>query len=91
MIERVHLLISGEVTRVGYRYWAVVNAKKLGLVGFVRNADRGLVEAVFEGNEEKVKEMIARCKKGPQVSYVKKVEVKSEEARGEFLDFEVRY
>ena len=88
--SRVHLLISGDVTGVGYRYWTKINARELGLSGFVRNADKGLVEAVFEGNEDKVNEMIERCRKGPEISFVEKVEVRRESATGEFAGFEIR-
>ncbi|OGG03830.1 hypothetical protein A2W14_04785 [Candidatus Gottesmanbacteria bacterium RBG_16_37_8] len=88
---RVHVFIRGDVTGVGYRHWARINARELVLEGFVKNADTGLVEAVFEGEEEKVKEMIERCKKGPEVAWVEKVEVKWEIATGEFMDFEIKF
>lgn len=88
--SRVHLLISGDVTGVGYRYWAYINAKKLGLTGFVRNVENGLVEAVIEGDEARVKEMIELCKNGPEVSLVKKIDIFWLEANGDFLNFEIR-
>ena len=84
-------MIFGDVTGVGYRYWARTNAQALGLAGYVRNAKSRLVEAVFEGEEEKVKEMIRQCTEGSEVAWVEKVDVKWEEATGEFLNFEVRY
>ena len=84
-------MIYGDVTGVGYRYWAYVNAKTIGLTGFVRNVDRGQVEAVFEGEENKVKEMVQMCKAGPEVSFVKKVDARWMEANGEFLEFEIRH
>lgn len=76
---------------MGYRFWTVRNANQLGLFGYVRNADRGKVEAVFEGEEEKVKSMIKECSKGPEVAWVENVEVKWEEVTDEFNNFEVRY
>lgn len=88
--SRVRLLISGDVTGVGYRHWTYINANELGLTGYVRNAERGKVEAVFEGEEEKVNEMIERCRMGPEVSLVKKVDIFWLEANGEFLNFEIR-
>jgi len=57
----------------------------------VKNADRGIVEAVFEGPKEKVEEIIARCRKGPEVAWVEKMEVKYGKATDEFLGFEIRY
>ena len=35
--SRVRLLISGDVTGVGFRYWTRVNALKLDLGGYVKN------------------------------------------------------
>ena len=84
-------MISGDVTGVGFRYWTRVTAKEMGLSGFVRNADRGKVEAVFEGEEEKLAEMIEKSKKGPEAAWVEKVEVKWGEVTGEFEGFEVRF
>ncbi|OGG07050.1 hypothetical protein A3D05_02000 [Candidatus Gottesmanbacteria bacterium RIFCSPHIGHO2_02_FULL_40_24] len=87
---RVHLLISGDVTGVGFRYWTKVIAQSLNLTGYVRNADRGLVEAVFEGNEDNVKQMIEKCRKGPQVSQVNGLQIQWEEANGGNIGFEIR-
>jgi acylphosphatase len=58
------------------------------LKGFVKNLDSGEVEAVFEGEEGKVKEMIEWCKKGPDSALVKDVKVEFENYVGEFKDFE---
>ena len=90
-MKRAHLIIYGGVTGVGYRSWVRSNAIELGLTGFVRNAASGVVEAVFEGGEASIEEMIKLCKKGPDVAWVEKVSVKWEDAKGEFLSFEVRF
>ena len=91
MNKRVHVYIHGDVTGVNFRYWTAQNAKRLGLTGWVRNADRGLVEAVFEGEEEVVKKMLEKCHKGPEIAWVKKVDIDWQETKGEYLDFEIRY
>jgi acylphosphatase len=51
----------------------------------------GRVEAVFEGEEEAVKELIEFCRRGPPGARVAKVDVKLEAYTGEFKDFEIRY
>lgn len=88
--KRVHLFIFGDVIGVGFRYWTVKEAKRLGLTGWVRNATHNTVEAVFEGEEENLKKMAVLCHKGPEVAWVEKVEERWEEAKGEFLGFEVK-
>lgn len=91
MIRQAHVFIYGDVTGVGFRFWTVRNAKQLGLTGWVRNIREGLVDAVFAGEEEKINTMIEKCKKGPEVSWVEKVEVDWQEAKNEFTDFEIKY
>jgi acylphosphatase len=85
-MKRAHVYISGDVTGVGYRSWTVRTACSLGLTGWVRNVGKD-VEAVFEGSEEKVKEMINQCQAGPEVAWVQKVDVKWGKATGEFNEF----
>lgn len=98
MNRRAYVFITGDVIGVGFRAWTVRNAKELGLSGWVRNvypeqnrrADHKLVEAVFEGPDEKVKQMVDRCHDGPEVAWVEKIDVKWEEGTDEFEGFEVQ-
>ncbi len=91
MKTRVHVWVSGIVQGVFFRANTKDLALKLGVNGWVRNLPDGRVEAVFEGEEEKVKEMIEFCKKGPPGSRVDEIDVKEEEYKGEFNSFEIRY
>jgi len=89
MKKRVRVLISGRVQRVGFRYWVRGKAEELGLAGWVRNLEDGKVEAVFEGEREKVKQMVGKCKEGQALSRVDKVEEIDEELE-ELEGFEIR-
>lgn len=51
----------------------------------------GGVEAVFEGEEKAVKELVEFCKRGSSGARVTRVDVKWENYTGEFKDFQVRY
>jgi acylphosphatase len=84
----VRVIISGEVQGVGFRFHTRIKSRNLDLKGFVRNLDSGEVEAVFEGEEDKVKEMIEWCKKGPDSALVKDVKVEFENYTGEFEGFD---
>lgn len=59
------LRIEGRVQGVWYRGWAVREAKRLGLDGWIRNARDGSVEAVFSGPERQLCDMVALCRIGP--------------------------
>lgn len=80
---RARLKIYGRVQGVGFRWSMQREAKKLGLSGWVRNLPDGTVEAVIEGDEERVEALIGWAHQGPRLAMVKKVEVKWEEPRGE--------
>ncbi|OKH15334.1 acylphosphatase [Fischerella major NIES-592] len=86
---RAHLFISGRVQGVGYRFATVDTASQLGLSGWVRNLPDGRVEAVFEGVQEVVEEMIRWCHQGPPAATVKDVVVEYEKPEG-LNRFEVR-
>lgn len=88
---RVHLFITGNVLGVGFRSWTVWKAKGLNLSGWVKNVHEPQegVEAVFEGEKEKVGKMVKLCKKGPIVSWVENVKIKWEKATGEFDNFTI--
>lgn len=85
----VHVRIEGRVQGVGYRMWTQREAHGLGLAGWVRNRRDGSVEAVFQGPDADVTEMIARCDAGPPGAVVSRVEIVGEGV-GVFTGFEVR-
>ena len=88
---RVYIIVHGKVQGVFFRANAKKVALSLGLKGYARNKEDGSVEVVAEGQEDKIKELIEYCKKGPERAKVNKVDVIHLEATGEFIDFEVRH
>jgi acylphosphatase len=91
MKRRAHVLVSGRVQGVYYRSNAEDVARGLGLTGWIRNRPDGNVEAVFEGEEKAIEDMIAWCHKGSPSSRVDKVEVAWETPTGEFTYFRIAY
>ncbi len=89
MNTRIYVLVSGNVQGVFFRSSAKKRADELNLTGWVKNLEDGRVEAVFEGDQEKVDKMIEWCRKGPNYADVKDVQVISEKYTGEFSDFSV--
>jgi acylphosphatase len=88
---RVHVIIEGLVQGVFFRASTRDMAVSLGLTGWVRNLTDGRVEAVFEGEEDQLKQAIKWCHKGPPGAVVTKVEERWLEYTGEFKGFEIRY
>ena len=76
MTERaVHVIITGYVQGVGFRWWTIQKASALGLIGWVRNRIDNSVEAVFSGSGSAVDTMLEHCWSGPPVAKVNGVRV----------------
>jgi len=78
-VKRVRVKIRGRVQGVFFRAETRARAESLGLSGWVRNARDGTVEAVFEGEPERVDSMVDWCRRGPGGARVEEVEVVEEE------------
>jgi acylphosphatase len=87
MKRRAQVFISGKVQGVFFRANTQREARRLGLRGFVRNLPDGRVEALFEGEEQAIRQMIDWCRRGPSGARVERVDVEWGDYRGEFRDF----
>ncbi|MEJ2552083.1 MAG: acylphosphatase [Anaerolineales bacterium] len=87
---RAHLHIRGRVQGVSFRYYTRQQAVSQGVSGWVRNLWDGRVEAVFQGDEARVKEVIAWCKRGPTSARVDDVRVRWEKPLEEETRFGIR-
>ena len=79
---RIHGLVQG----VFYRGWSAETARALGVRGWVRNRRDGSVEMLLVGDETAVNRMIERCREGPPVARVDRIDVEptTEEAPAGF-------
>ena len=91
MNTRAHVYVSGLVQGVFFRYETAKLALRLGLTGWVRNLYDERVEAIFEGEKDKVEEAIEFCRHGPPNARVSNIEVKWEEWTGKYHDFTIAY
>lgn len=86
-----HLIISGRVQGVGFRYFTYKTASDLGIKGWVQNLQDGTVEAVLSGSPENVDQMVDKLKKGPPSAQVQNVEeVDGSVNADNFNDFSIR-
>jgi acylphosphatase len=74
-LTTLRLRIEGFVQAVGYRHFAIEEAKKLGLDGWIRNRSDGTVEAVISGPTKPVELFVQACMRGPAGSRVANVEL----------------
>ncbi len=89
--KRIHAFLGGRVQGVGFRAFTQREARKLQLTGFVKNLSDGRVEAVVEGPEDKVNNLLEKMKRGPRAARVETFEIKDETPLGNYRDFKVAF
>ena len=88
---RAHVWVKGRVQAVGFRAHVEYEARQIGgLTGWVRNVGYDTVEAIAEGEREKVERFIQMMKDGPRGSRVYESKVEWENPTGEFQEFGVK-
>lgn len=90
-MKRAHIFIEGRVQGVGFRHFTKTRAQKVGAQGWVKNLPDGRVEAVFEGTENDLEQLVALVRKGPPSGFVSNMTVEWETPHNEFDGFQVRY
>jgi len=74
-LKRIHIIVTGTVTGVGFRWWLKMEAEKRNIHGFVKNRTEDEVEALLLGNEKNVDDIVKICRKGPTSSKVKSIKI----------------
>jgi len=74
-LQDLHLSIKGQVQGVGFRDAAAKQAKKLKLVGWVKNNKDGSVEVYVQGEDEPLEVFQEWCDSGPPTATVNMVEI----------------
>lgn len=82
-MKRVRVRVGGRVQGVFFRAETRDRARSLGVSGSVCNLPDGRVEAVFEGEDDRVDTLVRWCRRGPAGAHVDAVEVEEEAVRGE--------
>mgnify|MGYP000527067372 CR=1 FL=1 len=89
-MSRAHLLISGRVQGVTFRASTKSKAESLALKGWVRNTEDGKVEAVIEGEKDKIKKLIDWARQGPTLAKVEDIKIEWEERQNDLEKFQIK-
>ena len=90
MPRRIRAIVTGHVQGVSYRASAAQEARRLGVIGWVRNRNDGAVELEAEGAADAIAQLLAWCEHGPPAARVTKVAI-SELAPSGGERFEIRH
>ena len=85
----VHLVINGLVQGVGYRYFCLRAASRLGLTGWARNRPDDTVEVEAEGDRSALEELIKELRIGPFSASVRDMKVNWGGLTGKFNSFTI--
>ncbi|HET7429936.1 MAG TPA: acylphosphatase [Nocardioides sp.] len=90
MSKAVTVKVTGRVQGVSFRWYAVQEAERLGVTGWIRNEPDESVAGHFEGDDDAVDAMVAWCRHGPSYAAVRDVAVTEARPTGARA-FDVRY
>ena len=85
------MIVHGRVQRVGYRAFTRRTARKLGVVGWVKNLADGTVELVAQGPPDALKEFRRCLMKGPLGARVTEIREEPVSPSSERTEFEITY
>lgn len=88
---QIHVIVIGRVQGVSFRYYTVEYARRLGLVGWVRNRPDGSVEVVAVGTKPQLEDLLSFLPDGSPTSRVQSVQVEWQTPVEDFINFDVRY
>ena len=76
-MKRIHIIVTGTVTGVGFRWWLYQKANERNVYGWVRNKTNNEVEAVLLGHEKDIDDIMKLCRKGPTSSNVESIKIEN--------------
>ena len=88
-VERLNGVVHGDVQGVGFRYFLMHEARRLGLQGWVRNRDDGTVEFVAEGRRADLERLKQAAERGPRLARVERVDGRWSVASGDLESFDL--
>src|SRR5687768_9228671 len=86
---RMHILYSGRVQGVGFRYTTKNVAMGFEVTGSIRNLPDGRVEMLAEGQREELEAFREAIRESGLGSFISNEQITWDEAKGEFRGFEI--
>ncbi len=90
-MKRVHIIVTGRVQGVYFRANTCREGRRLGINGWVRNLESDKVEVLAEGDDERIRNLVKYCHRGPEAARVDDIKVEYEEPKEDLEPFSIRY
>jgi acylphosphatase len=88
---QAHILVSGMVQGVGYRFFVQRLAKRMGLTGWVKNLFSGEVEILVEGPRGLIESFIKDLRTGHPYATIRNIQVEWGGRSGKYTGFDITY
>lgn len=90
-LKQLHLIVTGRVQGVGFRYYSQNMALAQNINGWVRNLPDGSVEIIAEGEESYINNYLDSIKKGSPFSSVDSVVITENPTLHHYTSFTIKY
>jgi len=90
-MTRVSVVVHGRVQGVAFRHYTCRRAGELKVTGWVRNLPDGAVEALFEGDDGAVADLVEWCRSGPPAARVDRLDIHAGTYSDKFDTFAITY
>ena len=91
MHVRAHIVVSGVVQGVGYRYFVMRVARRMELTGWVKNRSTGEVEIEVEGPRGLIESLVKELWTGNAWAAVRDMDVEWHKFIGKHTGFDITY
>lgn len=88
---QLHIIVSGKVQGVGYRYFSQMKAVQYEVTGWVRNLSDSSVEIVAVGNKDQLNAFIEDLRRGNPFSVIEDIQVTECDVTETFRSFTIKY
>ncbi len=86
-----HLIISGLVQGVGYRWVVMRKAEEYNLKGYVKNLYNGDVEVEVEGYRPMIIDFVKELRVGVMSAHVTDVKIEWSEYKNKYKSFDIKF
>jgi len=85
-----HIIFTGRVQGVGFRFTALSTANRYGLTGLVRNLLDGSVEMVAQGPADDIDDCIREIERAFD-GYIKETKIEDVSCKPQYTDFKITF
>ncbi|WP_071396151.1 acylphosphatase [Bacillus tuaregi] len=88
---QLHIIVSGKVQGVGYRYFSQMKAVQYGVTGWAKNLADDSVEIIAVGSKDQLDPFVEELRIGNPFSKITDMEITESEVTENFHSFTIKY